>query len=377
MQLAKSQNTISLPMDRNFGIDLLRGLSILLVVIHHLAMSFRLPLGPSFLGDLLSKRIINGISFNGYESVFVFFVLSGFLITRRSLTQYGSLSTIDWRKFYTQRFSRIFPLLALLLIVLSVMHGLEFSGYVVQEKGQTLWRALLSAIGLHLNWYEGQTTWLPAAWDVLWSLSIEEVFYLAFPLLCIFLPRKLLVLGLLILALSLPWTRAALHGNEIWQEKAYLPGMSAIAFGVLTALLAQRWQTSKNFARSLLAFGVIGLIGVFFFGGELWRTIKDHMMLVLCISACFLVFAVDRLQPKAALGFGWLAQMGRLSYEIYLSHMLIVLTVCGIYRAHFSSNMQWTFLVYIPTIFLCVLLGSLLEVNVSLPAKKWLRLRSQ
>lgn len=375
MQLAKSQNTISLPMDRNFGIDLLRGLSILLVVIHHLAMSFRLPLGPSYLGDLLSKRIINGISFNGYESVFVFFVLSGFLITRRSLKQYGNLSAIDWRKFYTQRFSRIFPLLALLLVVLSVMHGLGISGYVVQEKGQTLWRALLSAIGLHLNWYEGQTTWLPAAWDVLWSLSIEEVFYLAFPVLCIFLPRKLLVLGLLILALSLPWTRAALHGNEIWQEKAYLPGMSAIAFGVLTALLAQRWQTSKNFARSLLAFGVIGLIGVFFFGGELWRTMKDHMMLVLCISACFLVFAADRLQPKAVLGFGWLAQLGRLTYEIYLSHMFIVLTVCTAFHAIMGEDMRWSFVVYVPTIVACVLLGIALERWVSLPALRYLRNR--
>jgi peptidoglycan/LPS O-acetylase OafA/YrhL len=375
MHSANSQNTISLSADRNFGIDLLRGFSILFVVIHHLAMSFRLPLGPSYLGELLSKRIINGISFSGYESVFVFFVLSGFLITRRSLSQYGNLSAIDWRKFYTQRFSRIFPLLALLLIVLSLMHGLGVSGYVVQEKGQTLWRALLSALGLHLNWYEGQTTWLPAAWDVLWSLSIEEVFYLAFPLLCIFLPRKLLVLGLLVLALSLPWTRAALHGNEIWQEKAYLPGMSAIAFGVLTALLAQRWQPSKNFARCLFGFGAIGLIGVFFFGSELWRTIKDHMMLLLCISACFLVFAADRLQPKIVFGFGWLAKMGRLSYEIYLSHMFIVLSVCAAFRALMGEDMRWSFSVYIPTIVACVLFGAVLERWVSLPALRFLRRR--
>jgi peptidoglycan/LPS O-acetylase OafA/YrhL len=201
---------------------------------------------------------------------------------------------------------------------------------------------------------------------------------LAFPALCLFLPRKLMILALLILAISLPWTRAALHGNAIWQEKAYLPGMSAIAFGVLTALLAQAWQPSTRFARCLIGFGAVGLIGVFFFGGELWRTIKDQMMLLLCVSACFLVFAADRLQAasKALWGFGWLAKMGRLSYEIYLSHMFIVLSVCSAYRVMMGEDMRWSFAVYVPTIVGCVLLGAGLERWVSLPSMAWLRRRA-
>ncbi|TXI89860.1 MAG: acyltransferase [Burkholderiaceae bacterium] len=360
---------------RNFGLDLLRGFSILFVVIHHLAMSFRLPLGPSLVGEVLSKRVINGISFSGYESVFVFFVLSGFLITQRCLTQYGDLQNLTWRRFYRDRFSRIFPLLAGLLVILSVLHLLGVDGYVVHEKGQTLGRALLSALGLHLNWYEGQTTWLPAAWDVLWSLSIEEVFYLVFPILCILLPRQFLVVGLLFLAFSLPWTRAAIVGNEIWQEKAYLPGMSAIAFGVLTALLAQRWKVTDAYAKSLAVFGAIGIVALYFFGVEVWRTIGDHSMIMLCVSACFLVFAAQAVPMRARPAWTWLANMGRLSYEIYLSHMFIVLSVCTAFRAYFGENMRWSFVVYVPVVIACLMLGYVLERWISTPAMRYLRAR--
>ena len=60
---------------RNLGIDLMRGIAIALVAIHHLALPFRSPLAPSTLGELLSPRITHAISFRGYEAVFVFFVL--------------------------------------------------------------------------------------------------------------------------------------------------------------------------------------------------------------------------------------------------------------------------------------------------------------
>ncbi|VVD69735.1 acyltransferase family protein [Pandoraea commovens] len=355
---------------RNDGIDLLRGLSILFVVVHHLALKFRLPLGPSLLGDVLPERIVKGISFNGYEAVFVFFVISGFVITRRSLERYGSLDAMRWRHFYAMRAVRIFPLLLLLLAVLSVMHLLGVPTFVINKPGQSLAGAVTSALTMTLNWYEGRTNWLPGGWDVLWSLSIEECFYLAFPLLCLLLRGPWRVLALVALAVSLPWTRAALAGNEIWQEKAYLPGMAAIAWGVLTALLMQRVTLSRGVARGLGVLGVAGLLAVVFFNDVLWPRLHDHVMLLLCLSAALWLAAAHGSVRAMPRGFGWLTQMGRWSYEIYLSHMFVVLAVTPAYRALAGNDMRWTFLVYVPALIVCTLLGGALHRHVSGPAAR-------
>ncbi|VVE61705.1 acyltransferase [Pandoraea captiosa] len=358
------------PGSRNDGIDLLRGLSILFVVVHHLALKFRLPLGPSLLGDVLPTRVIKGISFNGYEAVFVFFVISGFVITRRSLARYGSLDAMRWRHFYTLRAARIFPLLLPLLAVLCVMHLLGVPSFVIDKPGQSVAGALASALTMTLNWYEGRTNWLPGGWDVLWSLSIEECFYLVFPVFCLLLRGPWRVLALMALALSLPWTRSALQGNEIWQEKAYLPGMAAIAWGVLTALAMQRVTLPRQVARALAGLGVAGLLAVVFYGDVLWPLMHDHVMSLLCVSAALWLAAAHGSTRVVPRGLRWLTQMGRWSYEIYLSHMFVVLAVTPAYLAVANGDMRWTFLVYVPVLIVCTLLGGALHRHVSAPAAR-------
>lgn len=342
---------------RNDGIDLLRGLSILLVVVHHLALRFRLPLRPS-VGDWLPKRLIDAVSFNGYESVFVFFVISGFVITRRVMDREGALGTMDWRRFYAQRAQRIVPLLLVLLSVLALLHLLRVPQFVIDSPRQSLGGALLSALTMTLNWYEGRTeAWLPGAWDVLWSLSIEEVFYLAFPLLCLGLRGRWRVLALAALALSLPWTRAALHAHEIWQEKAYLPGMSAIALGVLAAVLSRRWAPPRRTARYLAALGIVAVCAVLVYGDFLWRLMHDSVMLLLCAgAACWLIAAAGSTR-RVPRGLRWLTEMGRCSYEIYLSHMFVVLPATGLYRLALGDDLQWTACVYPPAVLLCAAIG--------------------
>jgi peptidoglycan/LPS O-acetylase OafA/YrhL len=335
MPLIASPQPSASTSSRNAAIDALRGLAIVLVVLHHLGL--RIPLKKTFAAEVLPDWVMRALNWNGYEAVFVFFVISGFLITRQALAHWGSLASIDLRDFYARRAARILPCLLALLAVLSALHGLGFADFTIAREGQSLWRALLAALGLHLNWYEGVTGYLPGNWDVLWSLSIEEAFYLGFPLLCLVLRRRwLLLVALVVLAGSLPWTHASLASNEIWQEKAYLPGMAAIAIGVLTALLADRWQPARCSTTRLLGVaGAIGLVLVFCLGKPTWMALHDGYLLLLTVAtACLLLAAVQRRDTTRFWpGTGWLQRWGRRSYEIYLSHMFAVFPAVALFKA--------------------------------------------
>ena len=359
---------------RNHGIDLLRGVSILLVVLHHTGL--RIPLKKTLLASVLPARLLSSLNWNGYEAVFVFFVISGFLITGNSLKRWGALRLMDAKAFYTRRSARIVPCLVALVAVLTLLHLLRVQDYVIHHEGQSLPRAILAAFGLHLNWYEGMKGYLPGGWDVLWSLSIEEVFYIGFPVVCLLARRTWILAPMLaLLALSLPWTHAALASNEVWQEKAYLPGMSAIAVGVLGALLADRWKAPSPWqTRSLIGLGVTGLLAVFVCGDVIWPWLRDSYLLLLCVSVVALILAFANHPPRPIRGFGWLRAWGRLSYEIYLTHMFVVFAIVRIFRAR-GGDLSTGFLWYPPVLLLCWLLGILVERFISTPCESWLKNR--
>jgi peptidoglycan/LPS O-acetylase OafA/YrhL len=379
MQLAQSTPAVRVhAAARNPGIDLLRGLAIVLVVFNHIGL--RIPLKKTALADVLPAWLLSRLNYNGYEAVFIFFVISGFLITGNALRRWGSLERIDMRAFYARRFARIVPCLLVLVGVLSVLHMLAVQDYTITRAGQSLPRAILAALGLHLNWYEGRTGYLPGNWDVLWSLSIEELFYLGFPLVCLLTRRRWVLVPLLVLlALSMPWTHAALRGNEIWQEKAYLPGMSAIAIGVLGALLAARSRTLSARATALLGWlGAIGMVAATIDGAAMWHLLHDGYMLLLALSALCLLLACEQRQrrgdwhPRRALG--WLRSWGRLSYEIYLTHMFVVFAMVRLFKLA-GGDIRLGFLWYLLTLPLCWLLGKAVERWLSQPCERWLRSR--
>jgi peptidoglycan/LPS O-acetylase OafA/YrhL len=368
------RRAIATTLNRNAGIDWLRGLAILLVIVHHVALPFRLPLRPSLLGNWLPRRLLDAISFNGYEAVFIFFVVSGFLITTRMALHDGDVKRVDLRRFYAARALRILPLLLVVLAVLTVLGLAGVPGFAAENGQHTVFGLLGSALTFTFNWYEGRTGWAPAGWDVLWSLSIEEVFYVGFPLLCLWLPRRVLVGMLVILALSLVPLRSLVPlSNEVWWEKAYLPGMAAIAWGVLAALWAQRWRPSLRTARLLGLLGGVCILLVLGWSDLVHRHLFKSTMYLLCAGTCLLLVAFHAHPPAPRRGLHWLARMGCLSYELYLSHMFVVLATVGAYRALPGADKAWHFVVYIPMVVCCYFLARLLERTVSAKAVRWVR----
>lgn len=359
------------------GVDLLRGLAIFFVLMNHVNMRLLSAKVPYTHG--LPQQLVSSLVWNGQFGVQIFFAVSGFLITSTTLRRWGSLGRVNVLEFYQLRFARIAPLLLMLLAILSVLHLAHVPGFVVSEKVGGLRRALLAAGTFHVNLLEARRGYLPPGWDILWSLSVEEMFYLFFPLACVLFRRgRFLVIPLLVFVVLGPFARArAFNPNPVWREYSYLGGMDAIALGCLTALFVARRSLRRV---TLWVLGVAGMVLLVFSLGfsiraYVWGLGHNGLnMTILALGACMVIAVAAKTRWQAPRILRPLLYLGRRSYEVYLTHIFVVLAFFSWFVAA-NKPMRAVPGLFVVVILVSGLLGELVARGYTEPMNRWLRSR--
>jgi peptidoglycan/LPS O-acetylase OafA/YrhL len=286
-------------------LDGLRGYAIFLVLLGHL---------------YVTKIIV------AQFGVTVFFFVSGFLITKLLIYEFDRSRTIHLKDFYLRRIFRLYPALLVMLISYCVVM-LSF-GYRV------IWNDIIAGLFYFTNYY--LVYFPPVLPDakyllvskILWSLSVEEHFYVVFPLLfAILFPRgrKLLVLLTVLVVVVL---LVRIYPPRSFNECYYLTHCRAdsILFGCISALLIYRydagWYLKLLRSRGWFYAG-LGLLVL----ALSWRNLFFQRTIVYSIQGLGLFLVVPSFSFVNSRG--WVRRfadnpvsvyLGKLSYSIYLFH---------------------------------------------------------
>lgn len=293
---------------RSGYIDQWRGLSVLAVIANHLMLN---RFGPWFAASHshLVHAITNRISLwsanEGMVGVDIFFVISGYLITTLLLREEEQTGRISLKAFYVRRCARIMPAM------------FAYVGFVaiLATFGLTYLKAIepLKAASYLCN-----TKWVTCAdqYGHLWSIGVEEQFYLLWPLLLIFGGRfrsKLVVAAIIVGALCAVSPALQVRG---WINNGL--ATYCLSCGVLFALSA-RFRSLFNPLRKVptLGLAVLLLVGVSYTVTR-WQETRTLGLLLLPMLIVATVLARDSSIPGAQL----LRQIGLVSYSLYLWHVV-------------------------------------------------------
>lgn len=362
---------------RIHSIDIIRGLCILAVVLLHI--NIRLHFDRSNLAQVFPGNSLRVLLGSGYYGVIIFFVVSGFIITSTSIKRWGSLSNIKPPQFYWIRFARIMPLLLGVIIIISVLDLMHVSGFVLDPHKASLSETIFSALTFHFNVLERKAGHMVGVWDCMWSLSVEECFYFFFPMICRWVKNEryftLLMLSFVIIG---PFARS--YGNDdIWQDHNYLSCMDGIALGCLAAIWASKNKFNLNALRVMLGLGLAAMLFVLVFRKtvfDLGLTKYALQVSVLEIGTALALIALyERYtrginqMPKLTNFFCW---FGRNSYEIYLTHMIIVIPLTSLFVT-LHQSMKMAIVWYVGITFICGIAGEIVARYYSEPLNKALR----
>ncbi len=285
---------------------------------------------------------------DGHLGVNIFFLLSGFLITSLLLWEEVETKEISLKKFYIRRFLRITPAYYFLLLVYFALQQLHFISIAPSS-----WLTALTYTK-YLNW---QNEWLTSH---AWTLSVEENFYLFWPLIFLTGPKLRKWLCVFLIA-AVPMVRTFIYHHPVsWiDELSLFTRIDAIATGCLFALykdemierLSKHWKIYFYGALVLLfflrfipqGFTYIGLdkLNVLFIPlGLTHGTLANFLIGVIFF---FSVFGPQGLWFKF-LNLKVMDFIGMLSYSLYLWQQILV-SESRIWFTQFPQNIFFLFVV--------------------------------
>ena len=309
------------------SLDGLRALSIGLVLVAHLVGTRSFPL------SVESSPVLA----LGELGVHVFFVISGFLITRLLLDELGSTGRISLPHFYFRRTMRICPAYYVFILVLT---GLAWRGLV-----QLAPRDVAHALTYTSNYYSARSWFIGHTW----SLSVEEQFYLLWPALIVMVGRRRsLWLAALAVAIApliriASWELMRSSGDGIGHR--FETVADAIAIGCVLAG-TRDWLHQQPSYRRLLESGLFVVVPCLAVAGSL---LYDHPVAHFLIGitvmnlsiAATLDWCVTFGSGRVGRVLNWapLAFVGTISYSLYLWQQLFLNRMSGAATAAFPANL--------------------------------------
>lgn len=233
------------------SLDGLRAVSILLVIFAH----SRWFLPPIVTTTSFFKYVVG----NGTHGVAVFFVISGYLITTLLIREFNKEGTVSLKRFYFRRSLRIFPPFYFYLAVMAVLWAVR----IIPED----WPSFLASLTYTWAYYpKAQGYFITHTW----SLSIEEQFYLFWPLMFVLLHRKdrliqvswWMILLFPPLRVLLYFVAPNLRGHEFYMVHGW---MDTMMVGCLLALLRQQSAFERWTSRFLNIFTVSAMMLIAFY----------------------------------------------------------------------------------------------------------------
>ncbi len=313
------------------GLDGLRALAVGLVILHN----YGSPPGLKSLGRFTSFP-------GGFVGVTLFFVLSGFLITHRLIDEVAMTGAFSFRRFLGRRARRLLPALGValvLLVVANVRNGVSVRETLVASAAAMFYVFNLVSIRRSFENPVGGIGWGP-----LWSLSVEEQFYLVAPIPVVWLWRKATARMSVGIISMLTLLSAAL-GVALWIDGAsfnrlYLATDVRAQSLLLGVALAMAWhhfpglgRVAGRFASRFVMLGVSSLVlsALFVSGTNEQRqptwALGPGLLVTSLVCAGLVASAVSLPHgslPSRVLDSRLASAIGQRSYGLYLFHMPVV-----------------------------------------------------